>query len=81
MPHDEIHARETQHQARPLPRADFFVHPGKDPGVYHDAQDYLRFALNTYRHALVFMDRMGSGQETKSRNELEDELEGALFRS
>jgi hypothetical protein len=61
--------------------ADFFVHPQKDPGVYHNAHDFLRFAAKTHRHALVLMDREGSGQETKTREELEEELEQELSRS
>jgi hypothetical protein len=60
---------------------DFFVHPQKDPGVYHNAHDFLRFAAKTHRQALVLMDRVGSGQEGKSREELERKLEQALSRS
>jgi hypothetical protein len=60
---------------------DFFVHPQKDPGIYHNAHDFLRFAAKTHRHALVLMDREGSGQEDQTREELEEKLEQALFRS
>lgn len=63
------------------PEADFFVHPEKDPGVFHNAHDYLRVALKTHRHAVALMDREGSGQEDKSREALEEDLERRLFRS
>ncbi len=65
---------------RPV-KADFFVHPEKDPGVYRNADVYLRVALRTHAHALVLMDRVGSGKEEKSRQQLETELEQALSRS
>jgi hypothetical protein len=58
--------------------SDFYVHPEKDPGVFHNAHDYLRVSLKSHAHALVFMDRIGSGQEAMSREELEQHLEDAL---
>jgi hypothetical protein len=73
----------SRHQSLRISKLDpdFFVHPQKDPGVYHNAHDFLRFAAKTHRHALVLMDREGSGQENKSREDLEGELEQALSRS
>ena len=73
----------SRHQSLDIrkPEADFFVHPGRDPGVYHNAHDYLRVALRTHRRALVVMDRVGSGQEDKSREELENVLERAMSQS
>jgi hypothetical protein len=73
----------SRHQSLSIRKlaADFFVHPEKDPGVYHSAHDYLRFAVKTHSRALVLMDRIGSGQESKGREALETEIEQKLARS
>ena len=42
---------------------EIFVHPLHDPGVYHDAANFLRSFSNQYLYALVFLDREGSGRE------------------
>ncbi len=42
---------------------EIFVHPYRDPGVYHYAVDFLRPYSSQYSYALVFLDREGSGQE------------------
>lgn len=40
---------------------EIFIHPGRDPGVYNYAADFLRPFSNQYSYALVFLDREGSG--------------------
>jgi len=45
---------------------DIFVHPLRDPGVYHDGANFLRPLATQYSYALVFVDHEGSGQETTS---------------
>ena len=40
-----------------------FTHHHRDPGCYHEAHDFLRPLLGEYRHALVLLDRSGSGSE------------------
>ncbi|MGQ9859519.1 MAG: hypothetical protein ACUVS3_12650 [Thermodesulfobacteriota bacterium] len=32
---------------------DIFVHPRRDPGVYHEAEEFLRPLQSQYRYALV----------------------------
>lgn len=61
--------------------ADFHVHPGKDPGTLRGAHEFLRPFARSHRHALVVMDREGSGKEEASREELEAEIERALSRA
>lgn len=57
---------------------DIFSHPQRDPGCYIQCVDFLRPFINGYKHALVIFDHEGSGQENKSREELEVELEQKL---
>ena len=55
-----------------------FVHFQRDPGCYNQCSEFLRpFALD-YNYALVIFDHEGSGQENKSREEIENELENKL---
>lgn len=42
---------------------EIFVHPLRDPGVFHNAADFLRPLSNDYSYSLVFLDYKGSGQE------------------
>lgn len=60
---------------------DYYQHPGKDPGVLHSAHDFLRSFSKAYGHALVIMDREGSGQEEVSRADMEARIESALSNS
>lgn len=60
---------------------DYYIHPGKDPGILGNAHEYLRTFTRTHAHALVLMDREGCGKETRSREELEQQIETALSRS
>lgn len=58
--------------------ADFRVHPEHDPGCLLRGHDFLKPLINQYDHALLLLDREGSGQEIKSRVELEAEIESRL---
>lgn len=60
------------------PSAEYHVHPEKDPGVLREAHNFLRLFTQTHAHALVLMDREGSGREELSRVELEQQLENKL---
>ncbi len=56
--------------------------PGRDPGVYLRAQDLLRPYTNQAAHAIVVLDREGSGREGRmSAVEIEKELEERLQRN
>lgn len=54
------------------------THPERDPGCFLRSPDFLRPFQSKYRHALVVLDREGSGQEAQSRHELEEDLEQRL---
>jgi hypothetical protein len=53
-------------------------HPEKDPGCYRHAHNFLSAFRKRYAHALVIFDREGCGNEGRSREELEEEVEGRL---
>jgi len=56
--------------------------PGRDPGVYKQADSILRPYLKMARHALVILDRAGSGQEHRlSAQQIEDDIEDRLRQS
>ena len=61
--------------------SDVFVHPHHDPGCLLEGHDFLRLYTKSHRHALVMLDREGSGREDLSRESLEQELEGLLSQS
>jgi hypothetical protein len=65
---------------RPL-NPDYLLHPGKDPGVLHTAHEFLRAFTKVYAHALVLMDREGSGRDAAPRGELEARIEAGLGKS
>ena len=54
------------------------VHPEKDPGCLLRGHDFLGSFTRQFEHALLLHDRDGCGQENKSREELEQEIEGRL---
>lgn len=58
-----------------------YVHPEHDPGCYHHAPDFLRAFQAQARYALVLFDREGCGQESRSREEIEEDLEQRLRKS
>jgi hypothetical protein len=60
---------------------DYLLHPGKDPGVLHTAHEFLRAFTKVYAHALVLMDREGSGRDALPRLEMEARIEKALGQS
>ncbi len=53
-------------------------HPERDPGCFLRAPEFLRPFRQRYRHALVLLDREGSGRDEIPRSELEADLEGRL---
>ncbi len=57
------------------------VHPGRDPGCYHKAQEILRPFIKMARYALVIFDHEGSGQEDKNEEHLASELLKRLFQN
>lgn len=57
---------------------DIFVHPQRDPGCYNQCVDFLRSLRGVYDYGLVVFDHEGSGQESKSREEIEADLEQRL---
>lgn len=58
--------------------SDVFVHPQRDPGCYNQSVNFLRSFRGVYNYGLVIFDREGSGQENKTREEIEAELEQQL---
>lgn len=42
---------------------DIYVHPDHDSGCYIGADDFLRFAIKSYAHAIVMFDREGCGSQ------------------
>jgi hypothetical protein len=59
---------------------DVFIHPQHDPGVFHNAHEFLRPLQGQYRYALVMLDREGSGQESKSAEAIERAIQERLDR-
>ena len=55
-----------------------FVHFQRDAGCYNQCSEFLRPFASDYNFALVIFDHEGSGQEHKSRKEIENELEQKL---
>lgn len=60
---------------------DPLVHPHRDPGIYNEADEFLRNFIDKYRYALVILDRIGCGREEKSREEIESDIENKLVQS
>jgi hypothetical protein len=55
-----------------------FVHFQRDAGCYNGCSEFLRPYTKDYEHCLVIFDHEGSGQENKSRDAIENELEQKL---
>lgn len=55
-----------------------YVHPERDPGCLLSSRDFLRPFSGQFEHALVLFDREGCGQEMKSREDLELDVEKEL---
>ena len=60
---------------------DIFIHPHHDPGVYHDAANFLRAFSNDYSYALIFLDHEGSGQETTQPDEVARKIREGVERN
>lgn len=58
--------------------AEVYAHPEHDPGCYLRAHTFLRSLVNTHVKAIVLFDRVGCGAETRTRLELEAEVEERL---
>jgi len=63
------------------PSFDLFKHPHRDPGCFRTSHDFLRQFVNRYTYALVLFDRERCGQEQKTRDGLEQEVERLLNQS
>lgn len=59
---------------------EIFVHPLHDPGIYHDAANFLRPFSNQYSYALVLLDREGSGRQD-SAEEIAREIKRDIERN
>jgi len=53
---------------------DIYIHPLRDPGIYHYAYDFMLPFASQYSYSLVFCDREGSGQELKTSDEIAIEI-------
>lgn len=62
---------------RPI-RAEIHIHVERDPGCYQKGHIFLQPFSRQFEHAMILFDRVGSGQENKSREELEQEIEDRL---
>jgi len=71
--HESLGIRQVQ--------ADVFVHPRRDPGVFHEAHIFLQPFRGEYRYALVMFDREGCGQENKPAQQVEQEVKQRLEQS
>jgi hypothetical protein len=54
------------------------THPGKDPGCYGKAHEFLRAFHRRYAYGIVIFDREGRGNDTQPRETLESEVEHRL---
>jgi hypothetical protein len=58
-------------------QADMYVQPDRDPGCRLRSHDFLRPQISSFRHALVFLDRLGCGSDDDA-NVLEIQIERRL---
>lgn len=61
--------------------ATFHVHPENDPGCLLRGHLFLKLFVHQAAHALVLLDREGSGQDSNTREILESGIEGRLSTS
>ena len=66
---------------RPDIRFEVVRHPQRDSGVYLYSPDFLRGYLRKSKHAIVMLDREGSGSERLSAEEMEQDIESRLARN
>lgn len=62
---------------RPI-TAEIYVHPRRDPACARESHNFLRPFLNNFTHAVVMFDRVGSGRDEFSSEELSAEVEQSL---
>jgi hypothetical protein len=60
---------------------EIFIHPERDPGIYHRSVDFLLPFNRQFRYALVFLDSEGSGQENKNTGQIALEIRSRLERT
>jgi hypothetical protein len=60
---------------------DVFVHMYRDAGCLTAGADFLRTFARRYAHGIVMFDRKGSGQEGRTAQELEAQVEQRLSRT
>ncbi len=60
---------------------EIFIHPERDPGCRLRSEAFLRPFVNHADHAIVMFDREGSGNQKKSRREIETDVTSGLSRS
>lgn len=58
-----------------------YVHPHRDPGCRGQAHAFLRAFSNQYEHAIVMLDREGSGRESEESTQIERNVEERLSRN
>ncbi|MDD2772267.1 MAG: hypothetical protein PHP45_01065 [Elusimicrobiales bacterium] len=57
---------------------DFYKHPNRDSGCFTNAHEFLRSFANHYTHALVVLDKDGSGREGQATYSVENDLKQRL---
>ena len=60
--------------------SDILSHPRHDPGVFHEAGDFLSVFAQQYEHALVLIDAEGTGSPAGAE-EIEEKIQGDLNRN
>lgn len=75
---DKILLRHQSLNIRPIRLQKIYVHPERDPGCFLAAHNFLRTFTEQCDHGLVIFDREGSGQESESREALEQIVERRL---
>jgi hypothetical protein len=63
------------------PDLDILRYTGRDAGCRKNAVDLLRVPQNTHRHAILFFDRHGCGDDEKSCDRIVSEIENQLHSS
>lgn len=58
--------------------AEIHVHIERDPGCYHKGDVFLQLFSQQFSYGMILFDRVGCGQEDKSRDDLEREIEERL---
>jgi hypothetical protein len=60
------------------PATDLLRYIGRDPGCCKNAVDLLRAPQSSHKHAILFFDKDGCGEEEKKREEIEAGIEKQL---